>query len=166
MFFPESSPESSFEIGLGAGLNFPVQHSLWGSSIVYGGRSEVVLDPYIVTLSLPIRLTPEAGEGLVLTLAPAILLGTVSGDLQQNTERTDFSPGFGIGGAGAVSVGFFLTENLGITAEAGLRVLQADLVYMNPSSETGYSQPRLSTGEDVRVDLGGSYGLIGLTIRL
>jgi hypothetical protein len=42
--------------------------------------------------------------------------------------------------------------------------LKTDLVFEDPTSGTGFSQPLLANGEGVQVDLGGSYMVIGVSI--
>ena len=54
--------------------------------------------------------------------------------------------------------------NIGTVFRAGFRVFQADVVYQDPSSPTGYSQ-FLINGERVKADLSGFYATLGVVFR-
>lgn len=163
--FASHAESTPFEIGFGIGVNIPVDHSLWGTSTFFGGRSEVVLKPMVATAYLPIRILPQGSSGIALTLWPGLSYGAILGDMDLGSTHYDVSGGDGIGATAAASLDMFFGDILGFSAEVGFRMLKANLIYEDSSSPTGYKQPQLASGESVIVDLGGSYALVGLILR-
>jgi|GEM_PF-4941364 len=155
----------SYLLGIGVDLIIPPSHSLWGSDLD-GGRQELVLDPQIVSFSMPFKMEVAENSGIYLRIAPALLMGWVTGKYTSPAQSLDFvmAPGVGFGLAGGLDMLF--AEFFGLTATAGFRVLQADLVYRDSGSSTGYSQPVLQNGNSVTVDMGGPYLTVGLLLHL
>lgn len=153
-------------MGTGIGFILPASHALWGSSLFYGGRQELVLKPQALSIRMPFRFRLEALEGLYAMISPAILVGWVTGTYSGPDNDYDFvlSPGIGFGLAAGAQ--FFFTESLGIDARAGLRLVKCHLSIKNPDSPTGYSKFLLSNGDDVLVNLGGLYLTIGVAFRM
>jgi hypothetical protein len=157
--------DAGVEIGTGLDMIFPASHSLWGSYLFYGGRQEVVLDPQIISVNMPVRFSLGDETGLWLKLVPSMLMGWVSGYYTSPWYDLEFtpSPGFGFGIAGGLDLMF--GENFGVNVDMGLRILEVDLAYVDENSATGFSQPLLSDGELVTVDLGGLYMVAGFMFR-
>ena len=134
---------------------FSIRISTAGASI---SSPELVVNPFVTHLAVPIRL--PMSEGLALTIAPAGLMGMTTGHLDFGAQGREFSPGFG----GMTSVDLFF-GGLGLMVETGLRVLKADIVWADESSYTGYKQPTLGDRTLVKVHFGGTYGAAGLLLR-
>ena len=164
VLFP--NPKDTFQFGVGAGLIIPPSHSLWGTQLFFGGRREVVLKPQIISFYTPFKVQLGEAQGFYVTVSPAMLMGWTTGTYTAPGTSLKFtaSPGFGFGLSGGMEL--FFNESLGISFKAGIRFLKTDLVYENPASSTGYSQPLLSNGEKVKVDMGGTYLIAGLVLRL
>lgn len=159
VYFPLSL---TAKMGIGFGIFIPPSHALWGSSLYYGGRDEIVLSPMIFAVSFPLKL--DLG-GFAVALCPDMLIGGVSGSLETwSFERQfDWAPsGIGFGGNGGID--FMVSKFFGLSIRAGMRSLTCDLLYKNSDSETGWSQPLLNNGDKVKVDLSGTYAMFGLII--
>lgn len=157
-------------IGVGFSLYIPPSHSIWGSTLYYGGRNELVLDPNIFSLNLPFRHRFKNSD-LSVTIEAALLItilggyySTVDGVLVDTTlvtgtmETNIGSMGMGMGlSAGAeYYFGFF-----GLGAKLGYRFLNSGL---NFDSEAGPWSPQLD-GDAVGIDLSGVYMTVGALIK-
>lgn len=158
---------NNLALGVGADFLIPSPHALWGSQIVWGGRQEIVLSPFIMGIKMPLRMK-IGGMGMMMsvTASPTLLMGWVTGTYDNGSSTyLEFTPsskmGFGMSGG----VEMFFGKSLGMGINMGWRSLTVALAYENPSSETGYSTPVLSSGAPVTVDLGGTYITTGLLIR-
>jgi len=165
MFFDVSS---NFALGVGADVHISSPHALWGSQIFWGGRQEIVLNPFIVGVKMPLRIKiGTAGMMMSITASPSLLMGWVTGTYDNSATLTywEFTPsskmGFGMSGG----VETFLGKSFGFGVTVGFRSLTVGLSFEDPSSSTGYSSPATSGGELVTVDLGGTYMTTGLLIR-
>lgn len=154
----------TFQMGIGLGLILPPSHSLWGSQIYFGGRQELVLNPQIFCFFIPLKI--QLIKGMYLSVSPAMLMGWVTGDYDDGFNYLEFtpSPTFGFGVSGALELYFM--KSLGLSFKYGFRNLTTNLCYKDPTSETGYSQPVLANGDEVKPDLGGYYMTVGLILRL
>lgn len=156
----------NFSIGFTFGFIIPISHSIWGTQIIYGGKYEIVLDPHIMTLGLPIKY--RISDSVNVVAEPAMLIGWVTGKYTDpnpaNNKTFDAAPGVGFGIM--MGIEYFLFENFGISLNAGARVLTTDLMYADTTSGTGYSQPVLNNGTPVTVDLGGFYIKIGVMLHI
>ena len=165
LFFDISS---NFALGVGTDVHVSSPHALWGSQIFWGGRQEIVLNPFIVGFKMPLRIKiGGAGMLMSITASPALLMGWVTGTYDNSATLTywEFSPstkmGFGMSGG----IETFLGKSFGFGVNIGYRSLTVGLSFEDPSSSTGYSSPATSGGELVTVDLGGTYMTTGLLIR-
>ncbi len=154
----------ALKMAAGLGMVMAADHALWGSSLYYGGRDEIVLDPKIVEIPLSLRLRQNAG--MWLFVEPALLMGWVTGTLRGSSiAPVDFTMAPGFGGQAALGVGFDLGKHLGLSATLGVRFLQVPLVFLDDTSSTGYSQIVDSAGREVTVDLSGTYGTVNAYVR-
>ena len=160
-----SGSESSLGFGIAVGAAVPADRSLWGTQTFFGGRTELVVNPYIAHVALPLRVPLSEGDNVTASIAPAMFMALTTGHLNQGEQRRDFSPGSGFGLGGTLSLDVFFAGALGFSLEAGARVLEADIVWKDSSSNTGFVQPLLADGSEVRVDLGGTYAAAGLLLR-
>jgi hypothetical protein len=154
-----------FRMGATFGLIKPAEHAIWGSRQVYGYN--LVLEPHIITIGMPIMFKLTDLEGLYARINPAILLGWVTGYYWSPYTELDFvmSPGIGFGLANSVQ--YFFTDMLGVDFTLGFRMgVKAGLSIDDPESPTGMSIMNLSNGDEVRVNLGGSYMVLGIVARL
>lgn len=165
LFFNVSS---NFAIGVGGDVHISAPHALWGSQIFWGGRQEIVLSPLIIGVKMPFRImTGGGGMSISLTATPSLLMGWVTGTYDNSASGTywEFVPsskmGFGISGGMEI----FFGKGFGMGITAGMRMLTTGLAFDDPTSETGYSAPITSSGDEVTVDLGGMYVMTGLLIR-
>ncbi len=165
LFFDISS---NFALGVGADVHVASPHALWGSQIFWGGKQEIVLNPFIVGIKMPLRIKiGTAGMQMSLTASPALLTGWVTGTYDNSATLTywEFTPsskmGFGMSGG----IETFLGKSFGFGVNIGFRSLIVGLSFEDPSSSTGYSSPTTLSGELVTVDLGGMYMTTGLLIR-
>jgi len=158
--------EDAVLVGASMGFVIPASHSLWGTQLYFGGRQELVLNPAILSVALPIKLQLGNSGRLYGTLAPSMLMGWVTGSYTSVGTDLVFtaSPSFGFGLTAEAETMF--SRMLGLDLRLGFRVLKADLAFENASSTTGYSQPLLNNGEEVQADLGGTYMTVGVSIHL
>lgn len=161
--FPSTA---AFIMGMGLSAIIPPSHSLWGTNLYFGGRQELVLSPQIISFSMPFKISLAQDMGMYLKIRPALLMGWVAGTYSSSTSYLEFvpAPGFGFGLSGGMDV--FFTETIGLNFTLGTRFVQTALCFKNPASETGFSQPILSNGEKVFVDLSGTYITFGLLLHL
>lgn len=160
----------SNNLALGVGTDFLISspHALWGSQIYWGGSQEIVLSPFIMGIKTPLRLK-IGGMGMMMsvTATPSLLMGWVTGTYDDSGSATywDFTPSSAMGFGMSGGVEIFLGKSLGMGINIGWRSLTVGLSFENPSSETGFSTPLLSSGAPVTVDLGGTYITTGLLFR-
>jgi hypothetical protein len=152
--------------GISMSVAIPASHALWGTQLYYGGRQELVLDPMIFSVGMPIRFQLGSSQRFFATVTPAMLMGWVTGTYTSSTTGLTFtaSPSFGFGMSAEGEVMF--SRLFGATCRFGFRRLKADLAFEDDSSSTGYSTPLLSTGEEVQADLGGTYFTMGIALHL
>jgi len=159
---------NNLSLGVGADVLIPSPHALWGTQIVWGGRQEIVLSPFIMGIKMPVRIKiGGVGMNMSVTASPALLMGWVTGTYDNSASSTywEFTPsskmGFGLSGG----IEMFFGKSLGMGINMGWRSLTVGLSFENSSSETGYSSPLMSSGDPVTVDLGGTYITMGLLVR-
>jgi hypothetical protein len=164
MFFPIN--KDAILGGASMGFIIPASHSLWGTQLYFGGRQELVLNPTIVSVGMPIKFQLGNSQRFYGTIHPAMLMGWVTGTYTSTTTGLMFtaSPSFGFGMS--VEGEAMFSRLLGATFRFGFRSLKADLAFEDASSTTGYSQPLLNDGEEVQADLGGTYMTIGVSLHL
>lgn len=164
IMFP--APNESVQIGAGLGFIIPPDRSLWGTSLFFGGRQELILNPFILSVNLPLRLQMMSQQNVYLDITPNMLMGWVTGTYSDPNTNWSFTPdpGIGFGVAGKMEV--FFGKSIGINLELGMRILKTNLVYEDTESTTGYSQPLLNNGDGVQVDLGGTFATAGFTLRI
>ena len=158
--------DASFTMGMGLSAIIPPSHSLWGTNLYYSSRQELALSPQIISFSLPCKILLAPDMGMYLKIRPALLMGWDSGTYSSSTSYLEFvpAPGFGFGLSGGMDI--FFAETIGLNFTLGTRFVQTALCFKNPASETGFSQPLLSNGEKVFVDLSGTYITFGLLFHL
>ncbi|MCZ6766188.1 MAG: hypothetical protein O7D32_04580 [bacterium] len=151
-------------VGASFEMVLPADRALWGTQTFFGGRTEIVLAPWMFSIGMPIRYRMGTGD-FFATATPTMLFGWVTGDYSDGTNFLDFtaSPGFGFGMA--VGGEAIFAEHFGVDLKIGFRALKTDLVYEDPTSGTGFSQPLLNNGDPVQVDLGGTYMAIGVSLH-
>lgn len=166
--------ESTMFLGVGMSLNIPPSHSIWGSNLVFGGRDEIVLNPYILSLDIPFRYAFK-DTGFSLTLEPSLLMAFMTGyysigshTLTINGE-TFYPPDTFAANLGSMGIGFGMSINaeyyfgmFGIGAKYGFRILPAAL---NFDSSAGTWSPTDSSGNVIGIDLSGSYMTIGVMMK-
>jgi len=162
LFFGSVGP---FKFGVGAEMNIPADHSLWGTQTYYGGRREVVMSPWIVASHLHLRLDLGAGIPLSLTITPSVLFIAARGHYQSPYAYYNLlATGIGFGLSGSLE--YMIGGMFGISARAGMRMAGGDLSYEDDDSATGYSSWDDASGTPYRVDLSGFYATMGILIRL
>jgi len=164
--FIDISP--NFALGFGTEVMISAPHALWGSQIFWGGRQEIVLNPFIVGFKMPLRIKiGGAGMMMSITASPMMLMGWVTGTYDNSASSTywEFTPSSktGFGASGGIET--FFGKSFGVGMNVGFRSLTVGLSFKDPGSSTGYSTPILSSGDPVTVDLGGTYVTTGLLIR-
>lgn len=159
---------NNLSLGVGTDVLISSPHALWGTQIYWGGSQEIVLSPFIMAIKMPLRMK-IGGMGMMMsvTASPALLMGWVTGTYDDSGSSTywEFKPsskmGFGMSGG----IEMFFGKSLGMGMNMGWRSLTVGLSFENPSSETGFSTPLMSSGAPVTVDLGGTYITTGLLFR-
>ena len=154
----------AFLMGATVGFIKPPDHSIWGSKQVYGYN--LVLEPHILSISMPLMFRPIDVKGLYTVISPSLLLGWVTGYYWAPGYDVDIviSPGIGYGLSGSIQ--YYFTDMLGIDLTLGIRNVEGGLSINNPDSPTGMSIFNLDNGDEVHVDLGGTYMTFGIVGRL
>lgn len=165
-------PENTLFLGAGASVNMPPSHSIWGSNLYYGGRTELTLDPYIFSIDMPLRYLFK-DSGISLTVEPSLLMAFLSGKYSTSgyvnfggqmltgtfyTNMGSMGIGFGLSAGAEWHLGMF-----GVCAKLGFRMLQSAL---NFDSTAGPWSPVDSNGQPINVDLGGTYMTIGILMDI
>jgi hypothetical protein len=162
LFFGSVGP---FKFGVGAEMNIPAGHSLWGTQIYYGGRREVVMSPWIIASHAHFRLELGGAIPLSLTVTPSVLFIAARGHYQSAYAYYHLlATGIGFGLSGSLE--YMIGKMFGLTARVGLRVAGGDLAYEDEDSSTGFSSWDDASGTPYRVDLSGVYATMGLLIRI
>ena len=65
----------------------------------------------------------------------------------------------------ALGAEMMFSKHFGANLDFGYRALEPDLAFSDNTSSTGYSQPTLNNGDEVKADLGGSFMTIGLSLH-
>jgi len=152
----------SKKVKFGAGVAYflPAPHALWGTFLYYGGRDEILLTPFMMAITMPLKV--DVMESITAVVCPELLVGGVGGYLKTSYLYHDyvltFAVGFGLSGG----VDFMFMKNMGVSFRMGFRSLKADLVWKDSTSSTGFSQPLLNNHDPVQADLSGSYMMIGI----
>ena len=162
-FYP-LTPGKSW-LTLGAGIIFPADHALWGTSIFFGGSRQLVVQPSIISMNMTSVFTVEQMEGLTAEFGGGLLIGWVTGEYAGTDFDYDVTFGPGIGFALTGGANYMFSDKFGLSVKSGLRFLKTDLVIRNPDSPTGYFQIRLDNDDEVKPNLGGFYLTIGVTLR-
>lgn len=158
---------NNLALGVGTDLLISSSHALWGTQIIWGGRQEIVLRPFIMGIKMPLRMK-IGGLGMMMsvTVSPALLMGWVTGTYDSGSSTYwEFTPSSNMGFGMSAGFEMFFGKSLGMGMNMGWRSLTVGLSFENPSSETGYSTPLTGSGDPVTVDLGGTYITTGLLIR-
>jgi hypothetical protein len=156
LYFPIDS--ESFMLGMGLGCAMPPSHSLWGTDLYYGGRSELVMNPYIVNFSIPMKFRIIPDSGLFFTFSPDLLMGWVTGYLHTSNANINYQPYAKFGAGASVGMDYMFAKWIGLSMKAGVRSLKTQPLY------NGNSVPLLNNGSDVMVDLSGSYAMAGAVL--
>lgn len=170
-YFMGLDPENTLLLGFGVSVNMPPSHSIWGSSLYFGGRNELVLDPYTFSLDLPFRYE-FSDSGLSITLAPSLLMAILSGKYSTtgsvNVNGSPLTGTFytnlgsaGIGFGASLGAEYYLGM-IGFGVKCGVRILQSALNFDSPA---GPWSPADSQGNLLGIDLGGSYMAVGAMIK-
>jgi hypothetical protein len=174
-FMTALNPERTLYLGAGGSLNLPPSHSIWGSNLYYGGRDELVLNPYILSIDLPFRFALREPKGLCFTASPSLLLAFLSGYYNASSshplsinggmpmygkfETNIGSMGMGFGMAASAEYFFRI---VGISAKFGFRILNASL---NFDSSQGPWSPMDAAQKSIGIDLGGASMAIGVLLQ-
>ncbi|MBN1938097.1 MAG: GyrI-like domain-containing protein [Candidatus Aminicenantes bacterium] len=162
LFFGSVGP---FKFGVGAEMNIPADHSLWGTQTYYGGRREVVLSPWIVAAHAHFRIDLGGGIPLSLTVTPSVLLVGTRGHYQSAYAYDNLvATGIGFGLSGSLE--YMFGKMFGLTARLGMRAAGGGLAYEDEDSATGYSSWNDASGNPYWIDIGGVYATMGLLIRM
>ena len=155
---------------LGVGLSYykAIEHAIWGVDLVFGGRSEVVLNPTILTVVLAIKIPVKAVKAAFLVIEPGANIGWVDGYVKWNdqpsgdAQRVDLdTPGPGFGGQLAIGADWYFTKNLGVNVRGGYRYLKVEFNHYDSNGDPYFS----IDGENVEPDLSGMYGVAGVSLR-
>jgi hypothetical protein len=172
-FFPLNT-KNTVHLGVGMTFNIPPSHSIWGSNLYYGGRNELVLSPYMLSLDMPLRLG-FGNSGLSMTMDPALLMGFLGGKYSTNgnvnvegttmtgtfqTSLGSMGAGFGMALGAEFSLGAF-----GIGIKYGARILKSAVYFNYNNGSKGVWSP-VENNKEIKLDLGGSYLSVGLMLRL
>jgi hypothetical protein len=164
-------PENTLFMGVGVSMNVPPSHSIWGSNLYFGGRNELVLDPYTFSLDVPFRYAFQ-DSGFSLTLTPSLLMTFLTGKYSTNgivnidgkpvtgtfyTNMGSMGLGFGLSASAEYYLGMF-----GLGAKLGFRMLESAI---NFDSVVGPWSPSDGKGNAINIDLGGSYMTIGVMLK-
>ena len=136
--------------------------------LVFGGRSEVVLNPTILTVVLAIKIPVKAVKAAFLVIEPGANIGWVDGYVKWNdqpsgdAQRVDLdTPGPGFGGQLAIGADWYFTKNLGVNVRGGYRYLKVEFNHYDSNGDPYFS----IDGENVEPDLSGMYGVAGVSLR-
>jgi hypothetical protein len=170
-FLPLNS-QGTMHLGVDFAMYIPPSHSIWGSNLYFGGRNELVLNPYMLSLGMPLRLG-FGNSGLSMTFDPSMLMNVLSGKYSTNgTINVDgksltgtFNTSTGSMGIGfGMSIGAELHMGIiGIGVKYGARILRS-AVYFNNNNGGSWS-PVDSNGDEIKLDLGGSYLTVGMMLK-
>jgi len=169
--------ENTMFLGVGMSMNLPPSHSIWGSNLYYGGRDELVLNPYILSLDIPFRYAFKGIDGFSLTVEPSLLMAFLTGYYTLGTGHnlvvngvTLYPPDTFPANMGSMGVGFGMSLGaeyyfgmFGLGAKFGFRMLQSALNY--DSTAAGPWSPTDGSGNVIGIDLGGSYMTIGIMMK-
>jgi|GEM_PF-2593233 hypothetical protein len=166
-------PDQQMYLGVGMSLNIPPSHSIWGSNLGFGNDSELVLNPYTISVNIPFRYVFK-DSGFSLTLNPALIITvltgyyTCSGNTYVTLNGYPSMQGTFDTNMGSLGMGFDLSLGaeyyfgmFGIGAKAGFRIEQAALNFNSPYETWS---PTLN-GQTVGIDLSGSYMTIGVMMK-
>ena len=64
-----SGSEGSLGFGLAVGAAVPADRSLWGTQTIFGGRTELVVNPFIAHVALPLLVPVSDGDGVTVSIA-------------------------------------------------------------------------------------------------
>lgn len=158
-------PLFSEAIGLGIGVMLFNSHALWGTKLVFGGRAEFVLQPFLMYVSIPMRFAVGKSDRGYICIDPAILIGFVRGDLTHlNGTHYEIALAEAIGFHVPFGIDFYPSKHFGLEFRIGYRYAQARVGWSNPDSPTGYTQFTIND-ELVMADLSGVFMTMGLLIR-
>jgi hypothetical protein len=166
-------PDQQMYLGVGMSLNIPPSHSIWGINLGFGSDSELVLNPYTISVNIPFRYVFK-DSGFSLTLNPALIITvltgyyTCSGSTYVTLNGYPSMQGTFDANMGSLGMGFDLSLGaeyyfgmFGIGAKAGFRIEQAALNFNSPYETWS---PTLN-GQTVGIDLGGGYMTIGVMMK-
>lgn len=177
LLFKESS--NGWRIGAGAGYYLPADHALWGTKVAFGGGTELVLKPGIVTIPLAVRAPLSDHRNLFLIVEPALALSWVDGYLDSgrtgsqrvslySTPKYGMAAGFqALGGLEAV-----LFDHLAASIKGGVRSVKPKVLtdtgyFGSSSSSVGDDMYQVKIkGEDLVADLSGTFVEWGLSLIL
>lgn len=157
--------EGEWYLGVGASLNVPPSHGVWGTSWSGFTRREFHLDPYIFSVDAPIRYNLK-DMGMSITVTPSLLLAFCYGGYTGSIGPAPFShynvSATGLGFGLSSGMQFYFDDNLGVDAKVGMRMLNAAIAM--DTGSTGYLTPDDSDG-DIPLDLGGAYMTVGMLFK-
>lgn len=143
----------------------PATHAIWGTNLYYGGRNEVVFEPFFWSITLSYNQAIDKKNHLFVMIEPGLDLAFMKGHINTSTNYLEFKNNFGLGWHLEGGINYMLSKNFGFAIRAGARFIKVDAMYINESSSTGYSQPYIdaSNSELLKVDWSGAYVSFGLT---
>lgn len=163
MYFPLQ--QDVLMAGASMGFSVPPSHSLWGTYLFFGGRDEIELMPMVMSVGMPFRYQVGTTGKFYAIASPQLLMGWVTGTYTSSSFDLNFTPSPSMGFGMSVGGEAMFSDIFGVNFTMGYRALKVDLVYEDAGSSTGYSQPLLNNGEEVQVDLSGSFMTIGVTLH-
>lgn len=158
-------PDLGFSMGSGVGAQLYNSHAFWGTKVVYGGRDEFVLQPFVLYVPLSIRIDLSDDGSLLLVADPALLMCFAKGKLSTRSGRYyNLNSSNGIGWHVPVGVELLLGDTLGVSARAGYRSLKVDVIFESSDSPTGFKQFLTSGGQEVQADMTGMFLTIAASL--
>ena len=160
--FPDAT--ESFSMGIGIGALLCDSHGLWGTRLVFGGRAEIALKPWMIYVSMPARIALVEGGVLDLALDPAFIMGFVTGHVTTlGGTRYEIIPAPKPGFQVPVGIDLNMSRNLGFTVRVGYRMASGDVMYKDETSGTGYSQFTIDD-EKVVAGMSGMFATLGVVL--
>jgi hypothetical protein len=170
--FMSTGAANTLCVGVDFSITIPPSHSIWGSNLYFGGRTELVLNPYTVALGMPFRYAFN-GKNFSVQAEPAFLITIMTGKYSTsgivNVDDHQLTGTFNAG-IGSMGMGFgfnvgaqYYLGNFGLGIKYGLRSEKASLSFNDATA--GAWSPVDSNDEPLKLDLGGSYLTVGLMIR-
>jgi hypothetical protein len=160
-FFANRIPGSPIELAGGGSTVLGNSRGIWGTKIVFGGNAVIKLKPFFMTAALSIRY--YVSETYFVGVEPALVMGWVSGTLTEGTNSTEFGPSPALGFQIAFPLEWCMNPTFSLTTKIGMRLFKAPLFISSSNAFTAHDP--VVNGEEVKADLSGSFGLMGVKIK-